>query len=170
MINDKLKKEKEYVWADIFVDHINKEHGFDYVVELYEAEDQPIDALAISARNQFPKLKMQLTYAIEVPFVYNGVKSQSPDYSTKPTEEAIEKKFHKFMHHHIYMHDIILIIEGYMNEEHAKEVFTDEIKKKYGAYLFQGIYYVSPTMKSDETGEVLQSSYIIPLKDAFKKK
>jgi hypothetical protein len=167
-MSDPLKKRKELIWTQVFIEHINKEFGFDYVAEMYDFEDQPVDAVAVSARGIYPKLKFQLTYAVEVPFAYKGV-STEPDYSIKPTRDAIERKAEKFMNHNIYMDDIILIVEGYMSEEQARQDFTEDFKLKCAEYYFQGIYYVAPKMVSAETQEAFQESYIVTLKDAFKK-
>jgi hypothetical protein len=168
-MTDLLKKRKEYLWTAVFIAHINKQYGFDYVAEIYESEDEPIDTVAVSATATYPKLKFQLTYAVELPFAYKGNEIE-PDYSAKPTVEAIERKNEKFQNHHIYMDDIILIVEGYMNEEQARSAFPEELREKYKDYYFQGIYYVAPKMISDDSKEAIQESYVITLKDAFKEK
>ena len=169
-LTESVKKNNEYVWASVFVNHINDRYAFDYIVEPQHDENSLIDMWAVSKSNTYPTLNLQLTYAIEVPFVAVIKNERIIDYSKQPTEDAIERKLQKFTLRNIPVHNIILIIQGYMDPEAAKDVFADPSLEKYKTYPFQGIYYVTPPMISGETNEYIQKGFVATLKNAFTEK
>lgn len=161
-----IKKNNEYVWAEVFIDFINKKYSSDYTIEPELGESSPIDMYAISKSGKFPQLNLQLTHAVEVPFVAVQ-KHEDVDYSKHPTIEAIEHKLKKLTHQGADLGQIILVIQGYMNQELANEVFTHKAFDKFKTYPFAGIYYVAPPMISAETNELMQDGVVVVIKDYF---
>ena len=162
------KKNDEHVWASVFVASINQDHNFDYTLLPERTEESPVDMFAISKSGEFPTLQIQLTHAVELPFVaYES--PQTANYSRQPTIDAIERKYEKLTRQGVDLSKLILVVQGYMNLETAKATFADERFIKYQDYPFAGIYYVVPPMFSDETDETLQDGLVLQIKDAFKK-
>lgn len=165
---EQYKKNDEHVWASIFVHSINQDYGFDYTLVPERTEESPVDMYAVSKSEKFPTLNLQLTHAVELPFVaYEG--PQTANYSRQPTIDAIERKFEKLTRQGVDLGTLVLIIQGYMNLETAKATFGDEVFMKYKDYPFKGIYYVVPPMFSDETDETLQEGLVMEIKNAFGK-
>ncbi len=165
--SEETKRNNELVWASVFVNEINKLHGYDYVLIPERGENTPVDIFAVSKVGKMPQLQLQLTHAVELPFMAyeQGV---SANYTKQPTVDAIERKREKLESQDVDLSKIVLIVQGYMNEETAKQVFLeDHFFNKFKEYGFLGIYYVAPSMMSGETQEALQDGYIIPIKDAF---
>ena len=165
-INITIKKNTEYIWTAAFVRDWNSRHGTDYVVVPEYDENSVVDMRAVSPSGAHETLDLQLTYAIEMPFI--AYEPTGLDFTKKPTQEAIDRKLKKFQDRHVDPSDIILIIQGYMNRGNAKVAFADSSFKKYAHYPFKGIYYVSPPMVSGDTNESLQSGLVVPIKDLFK--
>ncbi len=166
ILEDNIKKNNELVWAAVFIDWLNNEYDSDYKIEPELGENSPVDMHAVSHTGKFPHLDLQLTYAIELPFV--ALESgDSSDLTGQPTIEAIERKYQKFLEQGTDMGEIVLVIQGYMKKAIANKVFNDSHFTKYKQYPFKGIYYVSPPMISEETGEHLQMGYVKSIKDAF---
>lgn len=163
-----IKKNNEYVWAEIFIAHINKLYNADYLILPEMTEHSPVDMYAVSRSGNFPKMNLQLTHAVEVPFVALQ-EHMKVDYSKDPTIDAIEHKRQKLTEQGADLSKIILVIQGYMNTELAKEVFTSEVFGKFNGYPFAGIYYVAPPMVSAETNELMQDGVVVPIKDFFAK-
>ena len=167
VVNETVKKSNEFVWASTFVHYINEKYGFDYEVVPEPREDSPIDMRAISKADMYPELDLQLTYAIETPFIaYPPVAS---DFSKEPTLHAIDRKLQRYTEHAISMENLVLIIQGYMSKSAGKKAFADPALQKYAHYPFKGIYYVSPPMVSGDTQESLQSGFVYTIKNAFEK-
>lgn len=160
------KKNSEFVWASTFVNYINKTHQTSYEITPELGENSPIDMHLECARCAEQHLDLQLTHAVEVPFVALHEHS-AIDYSKQPTMDAIERKKAKLESQGAYLNEIILIIQGYMSQAQASEVFSDEAFKKYRSYPFAGIYYVSPPMIAAETDEYMQDGVVVPIKDFF---
>lgn len=159
------KKQLEQIWSKVFVSKINEEQGFDYEVVVEPEEMSPIDVMAISKSGKFPQLKLQLTFAIETPFI--AYPPMASDYTKVPTQRAIDKKIEKYGNQQVDMSDIILLVQGYMSSKAVKFSFADSSFKEYAHYPFKGIYYVSPPMFSGETNEQLQGGVLVTIKDAF---
>ncbi len=167
MTFENTKKNSELVWASTFVNYINKTQRTNYQINPELGENSPIDMHLECARCTEQHLDLQLTHAVEVPFV--ALQEHSAiDYSKQPTVDAIERKKEKLLSQGANLAEIILIIQGYMSETQAKEVFKDSIFEKYQSYPFAGIYYVSPPMISAETNEHMQDGVVIPIKSYFK--
>lgn len=166
MTFENTKKNSELVWASTFVNYLNKQHKTNYQINPELGENSPIDMHLECPRCTEQHLDLQLTHAVEVPFV--ALQEHSAiDYSKQPTIDAIERKKEKLLSQGANLQDIILIIQGYMSETQAKRVFADEVFEKYQSYPFAGIYYVSPPMISGETAEYMQDGVVIPIKSYF---
>ncbi len=161
-----IKKNNEYVWAEVFIDFINKKHSADYTIEPELGESSPVDMYAISKSGKFPQLNLQLTHAVEVPFVAVQ-KHEDVDFSNHPTIEAIEHKTQKLTNQGADLSQIVLVVQGYMNQELADNVFDQEVFTKFKNYPFAGIYYVAPPMISAETNELMQDGVVVAIKDYF---
>lgn len=166
MYSEETKRNNELVWASVFIHEINEQNQFDYTLVPERGEESFVDLYAVSQSHKWATLKLQLTYAVELPFIAYEQPS-SADYSGKPTMEAIERKFHKLSHQEVDMSDLILVIQGYMNRQTAEKVFAAQEFDKYLSYPFKGIYYVAPAMMSADTDESLQEGFIVPIKGAF---
>lgn len=166
-LNENIKKNNEHVWAAVFVHEINRFHKTDYYIEPEWSEFSPVDMHVVSKSGKHPHLDLQLTYAIELPFVAVDDESKTLDATRKPTIEAIEKKYQKYSEQGTDMTHLILVIQGYMKKSVANKVFNDPEFTKYKKFPFKGIYYVSPPMISEETNEHLQSGYVKAIKEAF---
>lgn len=167
MYTEETKRNNEHVWASVFVAEINQQHGFDYTLVPERGENSPIDMYAVSESGKFPQLQLQLTHAVELPFMaYEH--TTTANYTRQPTIDAIERKCEKLQRQGADLSQLILIVQGYMNHHIAKTVFTDPVFDKMKDYDFAGIYYVAPPMMSGDTKESLQEGYIVPIKDAFK--
>lgn len=167
MYEEETKRNNEHVWASVFVTEINKQHHFDYKLIPERGENSPVDMYAVSESGKLPQLQLQLTHAVELPFMAYE-EPISADYTKHPTVEAIERKYEKLERQGADLSNLILVVQGYMNYETALTVFADKTFKKFKDYLFQGIYYSAPAMLSGDTQESLQEGYIIAIKDAFK--
>lgn len=167
MYFQETKRNNEFVWASVFVHEINRQNNFDYTLFPERGENSPVDLYAVSQSQSLPDLRLQLTHAVEVPFMAYEHPT-SADYSKQPTIDAIEKKYEKLRHSGVDLEGLILIIQGYMNQETAEKVFADVAFEKYLSYPFKGIYYVAPPMMSGETHESLQEGYIVAIKGAFR--
>lgn len=166
MLIDETKRNNELVWASVFAHEINKQFDFDYTLVPEHGENSPVDIYAVSKSKQFPQLQLQLTHAVELPFVaYEEV--DKADYSKKPTLDAIERKCEKLKRQGVDLGKLILIIQGYMNQETASAVFADPEFEPIKNYDFAGIYYVSPPMLSEDTHESLQDGFVVTIKNAF---
>lgn len=169
MTNENIKKNDEHVWASIFVNYLNKTRQADYKIVPELAENSPIDMHAVSSSGKNPHLDLQLTHAIEVPFI--ALKEHMDvDFSSHPTIMAIERKFNRLSEQGVDLSRIVLVIQGFMSHKQAEKVFTHQAFDKYKTYPFAGIYYVSPPMISGETQESLQDGFVIPIKDFFENK
>ena len=166
MTAEETKRNNEHIWASVFVSGINKIHGFDYSLVPERGENSPVDMYVVSQSGKLPQLELQLTYAVELPFMAYEQPAIA-NYTKQPTLDAINRKFEKLQHQGEDLGKLILVIQGYMNHETAKVVFADESFTKYKAFPFKGIYYVAPSMMSAETEESLQEGYLIAIKDAF---
>lgn len=162
------KKNSEFVWASTFVNYINQAHGTNYQITPELGEDSPIDMHLECPRCTEQHLDLQLTHAVEVPFVALHEHS-AVDFSKQPTIEAIERKKEKLEAQGARLSDIILIIQGYMSKAQAEAVFHDPIFTKFRDYPFAGIYYVSPPMINGETDEFMQNGTVVPIKEFFSK-
>jgi hypothetical protein len=167
MLAEITKKNDEQVWASVFVASINQDYGFDYTLVPERTEESPVDMYAVSKSEKFPKLSLQLTHAVELPFIAYET-PQTANYSKQPTVDAIERKYEKLTRQRAKLEELILVVQGYMNLEMAKATFADEDFLKYRAYPFAGIYYVVPPMFSGESDETLQDGLVMEIKDAFK--
>ena len=167
MYNEETKRNNELIWASVFVHEINEQNNFDYTLVPERGENSPVDMYVVSQSKEFPELKLQLTHAVELPFMAYE-QATGADYTKQPTIDAIERKFHKLMHQNADLSELILIIQGYMNHETAEAVFADKAFEKYADSPFKGIYYVAPPMMSGDTDESLQEGFIIPIKGAFR--
>lgn len=168
MYAQETKKNDEHVWASIFVAEINYDYDFDYTLVPERTEESPVDMYAVSKSGKFPKLSLQLTHAVELPFIAYET-PQTANYSRQPTIDAIERKYEKLSRQGVDLGSLILVVQGYMNLETAKATFADEHFMKYQDYPFKGIYYVVPPMFSDETDETLQDGLVMEIKNAFSK-
>ena len=175
MYNEETKRNNELIWASVFVNEINVQYGFDYTLVPERGEDSPVDVYAVSAHGEYPQLQLQLTHAVELPFMAYENEHASADYTKKPTIDAIERKHEKLLHQGVDLSKLILVIQGYMNEETATAVFADDSFNRFKDYLFSGIYYVAPPMMSGDVDAIdnaenkpLQNGYIIAIKNAFK--
>jgi hypothetical protein len=166
MYNEETKRNNELVWASVFAHEINKQFGFDYTLVPERGENSPVDVYAVSGSGKFPQLQLQLTHAVELPFMAYEEPSNA-DYTKQPTLDAINKKCEKLKRQGADLSKLILIIQGYMNQETAAIVFADSDFVPIRDYDFQGIYYVSPPMLSEEPSESLQDGFIITIKNAF---
>jgi|GEM_PF-1260401 hypothetical protein len=164
---ENTKKNSEFVWASTFVNFINKTHGTNYEITPELGENSPIDMHLECAQCVEQHLDLQLTHAVEVPFVALHEHS-AIDYSKQPTIDAIERKKEKLEAQGADLANIILIIQGYMSASQAKEVFKDKTFDKYKKYPFAGIYYVSPPMINGETDEFMQDGNVVAIKEFFK--
>ncbi len=168
MYFDETKRNNEHVWASVFVHSINQDHGFDYTLVPERGENSPVDMYAVSDSGKFPQLALQLTHAVELPFMAYE-KAATANYSKQPTIDAIERKYEKLINQGADLGKIILIVQGYMNLEASKVAFADEAFMKFKQYPFAGIYYVVPPMFADESDETLQDGLVMEIKDAFAK-
>lgn len=162
------KKNSEFVWASAFVNYVNKTHGTRYEIVPELTENSPVDMHLECPRCVDQHLDLQLTHAIEVPFVALQ-EHMDVDYSKNPTIEAIDRKKEKLTQQGAQLNEIILIIQGYMNKTLAEKVFADKSFQKFKDYPFAGIYYVAPPMISGETDEFVQDGLVVPIKDFFQK-
>lgn len=162
------KKNSEYVWASTFVNYVNKTQGTNYRVIPEQEENSPVDMHLICESCAHQHLDLQLTHAIEVPFIALQ-DHMDVDYSKHPTIEAIEHKTIRLTEQKADLSKIILIIQGYMNPEMASKVFADKVFAKYKQSRFAGIYYVAPPMISGETDEFVQDGLVVSIKDYFTK-
>ncbi len=163
---ENTKKNSEYVWASTFVNYINKTEGTNYQVVPEMQENSPVDMHLVCESCAHNHLDLQLTHAIEVPFVALA-EHMDVDYSKHPTIEAIEHKTQRLTEQLADLSKIVLIIQGYMNPEMAKQVFADKAFEKYKHSKFAGIYYVAPPMISGETDEFVQDGVVVAIKDYF---
>jgi hypothetical protein len=166
MYNEETKRNNEHVWATVFITNINAIFDFDYYLIPERGEKSPVDMYAKSRSGKFKELKLQLTHAVELPFV-NYEEAKSANYSRQPTIDAIERKYEKLHRQGANISELILVIQGYMNQDTACAVFSDESFSKYTEYPFAGIYYVAPYMLSGDSDESLQNGYIVAIKEAF---
>lgn len=167
MTFENTKKNSEFVWASTFVNFINKKHGTNYEISPELGENSPIDMHLECQRCTEQHLDLQLTHAVEVPFV--ALQEHSAiDYSKQPTMDAIDRKKDKLESQGADLGAIILIIQGYMSAAQAAAVFGDSAFEKYQDSPFAGIYYVSPPMISGETDEYMQDGVVVPIKEYFK--
>lgn len=167
MYSEETKRNNELVWASVFIHEINKQNNFDYKLVPERGENSPVDVYGVSESGKFPQLELQLTHAVELPFVAYEEPHKGADYTKQPTIDAIERKHEKLTRQGADLSRLILIIQGYMNEETADLVFKDSVFEKFVNYEFKGIYYVTPLMVSGDTKESLQEGFIIPIKGAF---
>ncbi|MEZ4180390.1 MAG: hypothetical protein R3B41_02680 [Candidatus Doudnabacteria bacterium] len=158
-----IKKNNETVWAGIFLKYINQALGAEYKLVPELEENSPVDVHLVDPTANFPHLDLQLTHAVEVPFVALEAHTDV-DFSKKPTIDAIERKLKKLKTQKADLSKIVLIIQGYMNAESARQVFADSEFEKYKDYPFLGIYYVSPDMYSAETQNEVQSGLVEAIK------
>lgn len=168
MLIEETKRNNEHIWASVFIHEINRLYRFDYTLVPERGENSPVDMYAVSESKKFPRLELQLTYAVELPFMAYEAPIAA-DYTRQPTMEAIERKYEKLEHQGEDLSQLILVVQGYMNHETAQIVFSDKIFLKFKQYLFKGIYYAAPAMMSGDTDESLQEGYIVAIKDAFAK-
>lgn len=168
MYAQETKKNDEHVWASVFVSEINYDYSFDYTLVPERTEESPVDMYMVSKSSKLPKLSLQLTHAVELPFVAYET-PQTANYSKQPTIDAIERKYEKLTRQGVDLSKLILVIQGYMNLETAKATFADEQFLKYKDYPFAGIYYVVPPMFSGDTDETLQDGLVLEIKNAFEK-
>jgi hypothetical protein len=166
MYAEETKRNNEHVWASVFVHEINQQNNFDYTLVPERGENSPVDLYAVSPSKQFPDLKLQLTHAVELPFMAYE-KSAQANYTKQPTIDAIEHKHKKLLRKGADLSSLILIVQVYMNHETAAAVFADKVFEKFENYPFKGIYYVAPAMMSADTNESVQEGFIIPIKGAF---
>ncbi len=166
MYEEETKRNNEHIWASVFINEINRQHHFDYTLVPERGEDSPVDMYAVSESGKFPKLQLQLTHAVELPFMAYEAPIAA-DYTKHPTMEAIERKHEKLERQGANLGELILVVQGYMNQDTARTVFSDRAFKKFKHYPFQGIYYAAPAMMSGDTDESLQKGYIVAIKDAF---
>jgi hypothetical protein len=166
MTLESTKKNSEFVWASTFVNYINKTHGTNYEITPELGENSPVDMHLECARCSEQHVDLQLTHAIEVPFVALQEHS-AVDFSKQPTMDAIDRKKEKLQSQGADLSQIILIIQGYMSAAQAEAVFSDQAFAKYKEFPFAGIYYVSPPMISGETDEYMQDGVVIPIKEFF---
>ncbi len=166
---EETKRNNELVWASVFVNELNRLYGYDYVLVPERGENTPVDMYAVSKSGKVPQLQLQLTHAVELPFMAYE-QGTSANYTKQPTIDAIERKCEKLKSQNIDLSQIVLIVQGYMNHKTANKVFLeDKTFKKFTEYDFAGIYYVAPSMMSGDTQEFLQNGYMIPIKDMFVK-
>lgn len=161
------KKNSEFVWASTFVNYVNKTYGTRYEIIPELGENSPIDMHLECAMCTEQHLDLQLTHAVELPFVALQ-EHAATDFSKQPTMEAIDRKLEKLQSQGADLANIILVIQGYMSGSQAEVVFADKAFSKYQNYPFAGIYYVSPPMISGETDEYMQNGVVIPIKEYFK--
>lgn len=166
--SEENKRNNEHVWASVFVREINKQYGFDYFLKPERGENTPVDMYAFSESENLPTLELQLTHAVELQFMAYE-QTQDPNYTEKPTIDAIERKNEKLQRQGEDLSRLILVIQGYMNHSTANKVFKDKVFDKYADYDFKGIYYVAPSMMSGDTDESFQDGYIIAIKNAFQR-
>jgi hypothetical protein len=164
---ESTKKNSEFVWASTFVNFINKTYGTHYEIIPELGENSPIDMHLECAQCADQHLDLQLTHAVEVPFVALHEHS-AIDYSRQPTIDAIDRKKEKLEAQGVDLSSIILIIQGYMSASQAQQVFADKSFDKYKKYPFAGIYYVSPPMIDGETNEFMQEGNVIAIKEFFR--
>lgn len=162
------KKNSEFVWASTFVNYINKTQGTNYRVIPELGENSPVDMHLVCEDCAHQHLDLQLTHAVEVPFIALA-EHMDVDYTKHPTVEAIEHKTDRLSEQKADLSKIILVIQGYMNPDMAKKVFADKVFKKYEHSKFAGIYYVAPPMISGETNEFVQDGLVVAIKDYFTK-
>lgn len=167
MYSEETKRNNEFVWASVFVSSINDSYGFDYTLVPERGEQSPVDMYAVSHSGKLPQLKLQLTHAVELPFIAYEEAAKGANYTKQPTIEAIERKYEKLHRQGADLSELILVIQGYMNHDTAHAVFSDKDFDKYAQYPFAGIYYVAPSMMSGDTEESVQEGYAIAIKDAF---
>lgn len=168
MDTNENKRNDEHVWASVFVRSINKQFGFDYFLVPERGEDSPVDMYCQSESGKLPELKLQLTHAVELPFMaYED--TANANYTNQPTIEAIERKNEKLQRQGADLSQLILVVQGYMNHSTAEKVFSEDVFEKYKQYPFQGIYYSAPSMMSGDADDPhpFQNGYIIAIKDAF---
>lgn len=163
---ENIKKNNEFVWGSAFVNFLNKTRGADYRLEPEYGENSPVDMHVISQSGKLPHLDLQLTHAIEVPFVALE-EHMEVDFSNHPTVQAIERKQKRLQEQGANLGKLVLVIQGYMNQELADQVFIEQFFKRFEESPFMGIYYVSPPMMSGETHESMQDSVVVTIKDAF---
>ncbi len=163
---ENTKKNSEFVWASTFVNQINKDQGTNYRVIPELGENSPVDMHLVCESCSHQHLDLQLTHAVEVPFIALQAHT-GEDYSKHPTIEAIDRKTEKLTQQKADLKKIILLVQGYMNPTLASEVFTDKSFDKYKQSDFAGIYYVAPPMISGETDEFVQDGLVVPIKNYF---
>lgn len=167
MDTENTKKNSELVWASIFVNYVNKKYHTNYQITPELGENSPIDMHLECEKCTQQHIDLQLTYAVELPFVAMQ-EHAAIDFSKQPTIDAIERKREKLESQHADLTKIVLVIQGYMNESQANEVFKSPEFDKFDNYPFAGIYYVSPPMVSGETDEHMQEGLVVPIKEFFK--
>ena len=164
---ENIKKNNEFVWGSAFVNYLNQTRGADYRLEPEYGENSPVDMHVISQSGDLPHLDLQLTHAIEVPFIALQ-EHMKVDFSNHPTVQAIWRKQNKLQEQGANLSKLVLVIQGYMNQELADQVFNKEFLERFQSSPFMGIYYVAPPMMSAETQESMQSSVVVVIKDVFK--
>ncbi len=163
---ENIKKNNEFVWASVFLNYLNKNHDADYRLEPEYGENSPVDMHVISQSGKLPHLDLQLTHAIEVPFVAL-TEHMAVDYTNHPTVQAIQRKQQRLEEQHANLGKLVLVIQGYMNQELANQVFDQKFLDMFTDSPFQGIYYVAPPMISAETNELMQDGVVVEIKSAF---
>lgn len=166
MFSEETKRNNELVWAAIFTAEINKQHNFDYTIVPEKGENSNVDVYLVSKSKKFPQLQLQLTHAVELPFIAYE-EPVAANYTKQPTLDAINRKCEKLQRQGADLSKLILIIQGYMSPTSANFVFTDPDFDPVKKYDFAGVYYVSPPMLSEDTSEELQNGFVVTLKNAF---
>ncbi len=146
-IDDELKI------ANIFIEHINKNHNEDYCEPYHPSIDEGIDALAHKKSNPEHTLKMQITVADydarekfatkgEVLRVYN--RTEPDPRIEKGIIEPIKQKSEKYSIE--LKRDLILLLDGWwiVGKLSSKEIkdLKDLRKKFFKGTGFLGIYLV----------------------------
>ncbi|MEK7555636.1 MAG: hypothetical protein AAB516_02350 [Patescibacteria group bacterium] len=157
------QKEFELMYAEAFLEWINKIYDYDYRAKLpriSENSNMPdIDVEGISAKG-LDKLYLQFSQDRRPK---NG-KAYDGSFNPNQIGKVIEDKTFKYKEKDISK--IILIIQGSATEDIAERIIKSQsLSLKYQTSEFRGIYYLSPP-KSVMIGGVYYNEdwFVIPVK------
>lgn len=139
--------EYEKMWAQAFLDKINRDFGCDYIAHKYDNKQSnqlaDIDIEGISSSSKFSSLYLQLTTDVRLNRIVLSGKYRAPIFNCNNILQAITEKIKKYTKNQKDFSRIILLIQGTITESSIPFVFTDNLIKQCNNYQFKGIYYIS---------------------------
>lgn len=164
MKKEEKKSEIEKKWAKIFFSFINKKYNFDYSAKSLPNTIPVVDVEGVSISGKFPKLKTELTLAIEwapeeLGLTKKNIKSGFGYFDNNQIQNSIDKKICKYNKKRIDINGVILLIQGKLNYNWMND-YIIKLKEKNISSPFKGIYYIY----LDDTKN---TSFVLSIKKAF---